>query len=290
MAQSNSNPLVYYASPGLMTDPQEYTHLFNGLPTKIPELVKVAQGLMLHIFWAERYGLKLSEERKQEVQLRFVVPQLARILELDNRPLTAVRPLEKKLVGNCRDFSVLMCAILRHQGVPARARCGFGTYFLPDHYEDHWVCEYWNANEERWILVDAQLDALQCQTLGIRFDPLDVPRDQFVVGGKAWQMCRAGEADPDKFGIFEWHGIWFVRGDLIRDFLALNKIEILPWDGGWGYLDRYDIEVTDENLNADVMDRIATLSLSGNEAFAEIRSTYETDKRFHIPADWNLRK
>jgi len=61
---------------------------------------------------------------------------------------------------------------------------------------------------------------------------------------------------------------------------------------GWrlGYLDRYDIEATDENLNADVMDRIAALSLSGNEAFAEIRNMYESDPRFHIPADWNLRK
>ncbi len=286
MVQSHSNPLTYYASPGLMTDPKEYVSMFNGLPTEIPELVKVVQGLMLHIFWAERYGVQLSEERKQEVQLRFVASQLARILELDNRSLTEARPLEQKLVGNCRDFSVMMCAMLRHQGVPARARCGFGTYFLPDHYEDHWVCEYWNANEERWILVDA----LQCQTLGIKFDPLDVPRDQFVVGGKAWQMCRAGEADPDKFGIFEWHGIWFVRGNLIRDFLALNKIEILPWDGGWGYLDRYDIEATDENLNADVMDRIAAFSLSGNEVFTEIRSTYENDPRFHVPVDWNLRE
>jgi hypothetical protein len=289
MAQSNSNPLTYYASSGLMTDPQEYAHLFNGLPTEIPELVKVVQGLMLHIFWAERYGLKLSEERKQEVQMRFVAPQLARILELDNRPLTAARPLEKKLVGNCRDFSVMLCALLRHQGVPARARCGFGTYFLPDHYEDHWVCEYWNADENRWVLVDAQLDALQRQVLGVKFDPLDVPRDQFVVGGKAWQMCRAGEADPDKFGIFEWHGLWFVRGDLIRDFLALNKIEILPWDGGWGYLEKRDFEATEEDMTATVMDRIAALSLSGNEAFTEIRNTYESDKRFHIPADWNLR-
>src|SRR6516165_7569409 len=28
-------------------------------------------------------------------------------------------------------------------------------------FEDHWVCEYWNGAEERWVLVDAQLDELQ---------------------------------------------------------------------------------------------------------------------------------
>jgi hypothetical protein len=131
-------------------------------------------------------------------------------------------------------------------------------------------------------MVDAQLDALQCEVLGIAFDPLDVPHGQFVTGGRAWQMCRAGEADPNKFGIFEWHGIWFVRGDLIRDFLALNKVEILPWDGGWGFLADED----EAKMEADLMDHIAELSLAGDEAFAEIRATYESDPRFHVPEEY----
>jgi hypothetical protein len=243
----------------------------------------VVQGLLIHIFWAERYGLKLPEERKeQEVNLRGVARKLKRIQELDTAPLTVERRLEEKLVGNCRDFSVLLCAMLRHQGIPARARCGFATYFLPDHYEDHWVCEHWKADERRWVMVDAQLDAFQREALGIAFDPLDVPPGQFVTGGLAWQMCRAGEADPDKFGIFEWHGIWFVRGDLIRDFLALNKVEILPWDGGWGFL------ADEQNMEAEIMDSITRLSLAGDEAFAEIRATYESDPRFHIPGEYTL--
>src|SRR5690606_37876997 len=102
----------------------------------------------------------------------------------------------RRLIGNCRDFTVMLCAMLQHQGVPARARCGFGAYFLPNHYEDHWVCEYWNADQGRWILVDAQLDTLQQEALKIGFDTLDVPHDQFITGGKAWQMTRSGEADP----------------------------------------------------------------------------------------------
>jgi hypothetical protein len=277
MLQTATNLHTYYAGPGVMTDPQQYATPFDDLPTGIPELVKVVQGLMIHIFWAERYGLTLSELRKEEVQLRQVDRQLNRLLELDDRPLTAARPLEQKLVGNCRDFSVMLCAMLRHQGVPARTRCGFGTYFLPDHYEDHWVCEYWNAAENRWILVDAQLDAFQQKTLKTQFDPLDVPRDQFIVGGQAWQMCRTGGADPEKFGIFEWHGIWFVRGNLIRDFLSFNKVEILPWDGGWGYLK------DETNMEAELMDHIAALTLAGDDAFTEIRTLYEQDEQFHIP-------
>jgi hypothetical protein len=283
MTESTLIPQEYYARQGMMTDPKEYAKLLDGLPTNIPSLCQVVQGLTVHTFWAERYGHKLSEERKQEVELRMVSRRLARTLELDGRPLTEARPLEKRLVGNCRDFSTLLCAILRHQGMPARARCGFGAYFLPNHYEDHWVCEYWKASEQRWVMVDAQLDAFQRDALQIQFDPLDVPNDQFLTGGRAWAMCRAGQADPDQFGIFDMHGMWFIRGDLGRDFLSLNKIEILPWDG-WGLLYKDEAQVTEDDRA--FLDRIAAMTIDSDKAFEQIRSVYENDTRFHIPPDW----
>ena len=280
---STKDALEYYARPGPMTDPQEYAGLFDGLPTEIPALCRIVQGLLIHIFWAERYGVTLSEERKEEVQIRSVAHKLARIRELDDRPLTVARPLEKRLVGNCRDFSTMLCAMLRHQGVPARARCGFGAYFQPHHYGDHWVCEYWEADDQRWVMVDAQLDPLQCQVLEIQFDPLDVPPDQFLRAGKAWLMCRAGQADPDRFGIFDMHGMWFIRGNVVRDLLSLNRIEILPWDG-WGLIAKEEQDISAEDI--ELLDRVATLTLAGNEAFSEVRSTYKNDDRLRIPPDW----
>ena len=155
LARLVSDPLVYYASAGLMTDPKESGAMFNGLPTSIPELCRVVQGVLVHVFWAERQGLKLSDERKQEVSNRSVADKLAMIRKLNDKPLTVARSPEERLVGNCRDFSVMLCAMLRYQGMPARARCGFGTYSQPDHFEDHWVCEYWKADERRWVMVDA---------------------------------------------------------------------------------------------------------------------------------------
>lgn len=286
MSESFRHALEYYAHQGLVTEPGEYVGLFDALPSEIPALCQIVQGVLLHIFWAERYGVELSEEREQEVNIRWVSRMLARVRELDGHPLTFARPLERRLVGNCRDFSTLLCAILRHQGIPARARCGFGAYFEPGHYEDHWVCEYWNAGEGRWMLVDAQLDEFQQEALGITFDTHDVPRDQFLVGGKAWQMCRAGQADPDSFGIFDMHGMWFIRGDLIRDLVSLNKIELLPWDG-WGLISKEE-----SDLSADdraVLDHIAELTLAiseSDEAFSEVRTLYENDARLRRPKDW----
>jgi hypothetical protein len=129
--------LSFFSQPGVITDPSPYPALLDGLPTDIAELCKLVQGVTVHIFWEERYGLKLSEERRVEVQLRTLSRRLARTLELDPHPLVQARPParppEKRIVGNCRDFSVLLVSILRHQGIPARARCGFGAYFIPGH-------------------------------------------------------------------------------------------------------------------------------------------------------------
>ena len=86
--------------------------------------------------------------------------------------------------------------MLRAQGVAARARCGFGAYFEKGKFVDHWVTEYWNEAQKRWVLVDPQLDARQRELFKVTFDPLDVPRDQFLVAGDAWQLCRGGKADP----------------------------------------------------------------------------------------------
>lgn len=275
--------LAYYAQPAPMTAPGAYASLFAGLPEDVPGLVACVQGLLLHIFWAERYGVRLSEERKGEVQIRPVERKLARMFELDPRPLSEPRPLERRLVGNCRDYSVLLCAMLRHRGVPARARCGFGTYFQPNHYEDHWVVEYWSAAEGRWVMVDAQIDELQRRALSLRFDPLDMPPGRFVTGGEAWQLCRSGRADPDSFGIWDMHGLWFVAGDLVRDLLALCKIEVLPWDG-WGLMRGPDDPYSAQELA--LLDRLAALTLAPDANLAELRALYTGEPRLRPPEGW----
>ncbi len=277
-----TDPLEFYATPGPLTEPGAMAALLNGLPRDVGDLVRVVQGLLVHVFWARRYGLELDEARSSEVQIRPLSAKLERIVELDPRPLTEPRDPDKRLVGNCRDFTLLLVGLLRHQGVPARARCGFGRYFEPGHYEDHWVGEYWNAAQGRWVLTDAQMDALQSDVLHLPFDPLDVPRDQFITGGHAWQLCRAGQADPQTFGIHDMSGLWFVRGNLVRDVAALNKMELLPWDS-WGLV---YVEGGDEALSAAdlaALDEMAALSGGDAAGFDPIQRLYESSDQWRVP-------
>ena len=282
-ADVRSSELTFYARQGPITDPGRLTMLLDNLPSDPGVLVKIVQGLIVHVFWAERYGLSLGEDRKQEVRLRSVPRMLSRVIELDDRPLTEARPLAAKLVGNCRDHSVLLASFLRHRGIPARARCGFATYFLPNHFEDHWVCEYWDAGRKRWVMVDAQLDALQRETLRVDFDTLDLPPGRFVTGGQAWALCADGRADPETFGIFDMRGRWFIRGNTVRDLLALAKLELLPWDG-WGLISLPDDGLSDDDRQ--LVDRVAELPAGLPGSLGEIAMLCGRDERIRPPEGW----
>lgn len=273
--------LDHYLSQDEVTDPRSLGVLFKDLPASVKELVKVVQNTIIHVYWSDRMGAKIERTRKdEEMNLRTVENILRRAVSMQGGSLLEERQMEDRVVGTCRDYSVLMVSMLRSKKIPARARCGFGTYFQPDHFEDHWVVEWWDREEERWVMTDAQLDALQMSVLGIKFDPMDMPRGQFVTGGEAWLMCRAGKNDPAKFGIFEFSGMDFIRGDLMRDFLALNKVEVLPWDF-WGLLKKpYDRLTSEETALFDRLAELTSPDLNGEDALAaldELQTIYENE-------------
>jgi hypothetical protein len=72
-------------------------------------------------------ALGLAPERLAETDLRPVSELAGRLLALDPAPLAVPREPEKRVVGTCRHFAVLSCALLRRAGIAARVRCGFAT-------------------------------------------------------------------------------------------------------------------------------------------------------------------
>ena len=123
----------------------------------------------------------------------------------------------------------MLCSFLRHKGVPARLRCGFGCYFAAG-WEDHWVCEHWDAAAGTWRLADAQIDDVLRARHSIGFDAADVPRTSFMTADQAWLHCRAGHSDFRSFGHGEEAGPWFVHVNVARDRLALHGIVTSRWD------------------------------------------------------------
>ena len=274
--------LNFYARPGPMTGAGRHAEALAKLPSDVSALAEVIQGLAIHQYMAEAYGFQVPEARKTESHIRAADRILDQILALDDRPLIAARPPEKRVVGVCHHFALLMTAMLRAKGIPARYRGGFGAFFNPPNFEDHVLCEYWNADQARWIQVDPQLDAVWRGGLKFKFDPLDVPRDQFLQTVYAWTQCRSGKADPAKFGIFvgDLRGLWFIAASLVRDVAALGRMEMLPWDC-WGIMPHPGQELDAGQLA--FFDRLAALTATPDQSHQELRALYEKDERVRVP-------
>jgi transglutaminase superfamily protein len=220
----------YYAVHSALTDPGPYAALIGGLPPDIPVLCRTLHGLLIHEAWIERSGLDPAAFAGQSRTTLSVPQRLEQLLAIDPGPLTTARPGKSRALCTCRDFALMLCGMLRHHGVPARVRCGFSRYLLANSYVDHWVCEYWARDGQRWVLVDAQLDEVHRNFLKFDFEPTDVPRSAFVTGVEAWKLCRSGVIDPAQLGQGTATGLFFARLNLARDLLSLAKAETSAWD------------------------------------------------------------
>lgn len=275
-----------YAAQSSITAPGEMEGWLRDLPRDPFALKRIAMQLVAHYRADDLAAFGISEDRVPEINLRFAATMLRRLHELDSGPLTGERASCNRIVGCCRDFTVLYLTLLRQVGVPARGRVGFATYFDPGWAVDHVVAEIWDAVEQRWRLVDAELpDAFVAKEDGVTLDTRDLPRDRFLVGGEAWARCRAGEADPERFVVAPdleappTRGWLQLRHNLIQDLVALNKREMLLWDT-WGLLsDTLPTAAEEAHL-----DHIAAITRRPGVTAAEARALYDSDPAVQVPA------
>ena len=172
-----SDIFAFYASHGPMTDPGEASALIDPLPMMWPPLAASSRD------WA---FMTLSRAISMALSRR----RIAWPRSICGRSLSVSRGSWSSTTSLCRSrgsrsvarfsaairFALMLVTLLRAKGVPARSRCGFAAYFNPPNFEDHWVCEYWDAQERRWRLADPQIDDVWRGRLNIGFDTLDLPR------------------------------------------------------------------------------------------------------------------
>ncbi|WP_433789490.1 transglutaminase-like domain-containing protein [Actinoplanes sp. CA-252034] len=222
---------IDYSAGGPLTD---LSTIEGGALADLPEDPVAICGLVhrLVIQPHDAGRLEMPPGRFDENQIRPAARLVSTLLGLDPSPLTVPRPPERRVVGTCRHFAVLACALLRHRGVAARARCGFATYFQPGLGLDHWVIEF-STGGSPWVRADPE-----AMGLTVLPTPEALTPGQFLTGGEAWAEFRAGRLDASRFGVrgTENFGPAEIRGNAIRDLAALNRVETLPWDE-WGRME-----------------------------------------------------
>ncbi|KAI8817683.1 uncharacterized protein EV422DRAFT_540507 [Fimicolochytrium jonesii] len=251
MTNSLTSPLdIFRAHPDETRLDELGKRLLDSVPDRQPAtLARAVQNIILHQQHIELCGAKAAfteADTERDLSLRSAQRIIDHWVARNPRnsssgsdtqttpSLVVPREASARVVGTCREFALLFTSFLRESGVPARPRVGFADYFSGegcDFFVDHWVTEFWHADAGRWVLADAELDDMVCKRNNILFDPLDVPRDRFLVGGDAWLAVEVEKRlQGDEFGMPWLKGVGMVAGAVERDLAALNGTSPLCWE------------------------------------------------------------
>ena len=258
-----------YAMQTEYSDPGVHAELYDALPDDIPGIAAVVRNLLIHYRGG---GIEFTGDRLAEIDHRWVSAMLTTDQKRNGTALAVPREPADRIVGCCRDYTLLFVSALRHKGIPARSRVGFAGYFSPGFSHDHVVAEYWNG--DRWVMIDSELDPAE----GRQFDVQDMPRGTFHSSAEVWLGVRAGVLDPDLYGVdpgLPFRGGWFVRNYVHLQHAHLNGDELLLWDN-WG-----PMSGTLDGADLDLTDQVATVMVAadnGDEAAVkEVTELYRTN-------------
>ncbi|WP_053752928.1 transglutaminase-like domain-containing protein [Streptomyces sp. MMG1533] len=279
--------LAFYATHAPFSDPGDLAHVYADLPRDPAQLARIARDLLIHRVEGDLFGHTHPVDRlHNDAETRYIDDILRILVERNDAPLHRRREPQDRFVGTCRDFSLLHCSFLRHFGVPARIRIGFADYWGSNGFHgDHVVTEYWDE-ERGWLFADAQLaDPFVTAHWKVDFDPMDVPRDRFVVAGEAWQAIRERGADEKTFGLHPpsegpFWGERYVAGSIRLDLAALNRVETLLWDV-WGEDEGKPGQPLPES-SRDFYDRVAPV-VCGEVSFEAAQQLFAEDDVLRTP-------
>jgi len=293
---TRNDVLEHFRRHSTNTNPGTFAPSYNALPTDLASTCRAVQSWLVHMFWIDEapYGvthaqIKASGRRMcEEFALSTAEERLASIFALDDRSLAEPRPADRRSVGCCRDYALMLTSVLRHRGIPARVRTGVALYFVaPDGpmIEDHYVTEHWNTAEERWQLTDPQIDELQRSAVDSELDVLDFSEDLFLTGARLVEAIRDGRV-PTTVGFPPVNvGATYGRNKLFADFASLTGYE-LPVHAWWGLGDPSSVEPGDDALVDRLIELAHAIDRNDVAALGEALHLSRTHPRLRMPAGY----
>ncbi len=293
----NQKILEHYLSFSTYTNAGLYRDMLRDtLPNDVREIGLLVRQNIIHRSTLEegnmgtnadlRFGdmTKVPWWRQAEDDVLVTAPaMLAELYRRDERGLVFDREPQNKLVLTCRFVAILTACILKAKGIPTRVRSGHASYFymsvLGDVSTDHWINQYWEEKEQRWITIDVDGSL----SLGENFDPYNVPEGKFDFPADTWLGIRSGVFDPQHFyNAAPKRGALVVLWSLFYDFHSLMNNEILYTQGpagGYGREEKFNILTPKELEKIDVL---ASYMQKPDEHFDELVHLWEHEKDFRL--------
>lgn len=210
-----SNPyLSHHLNFSSYTNPYTYSNLYEAIPSSIESICDLINVQLVHIGDEEMVNKTFSAERIEKDKTLISVLDMLKVLsERNPKGLTQERLPKERLVASCRSFALLLTSILKYKHIPSRVRAGFVPF--QDNFFDHWTCEYWNENKNKWLIVDADK----------RF--YDFPKSLFQTASQAWlQTCHQLISSDRYLCNDQWYGMNYIKENLICDYLCIIGKEI----------------------------------------------------------------
>ena len=285
--------LEHYRKVGTYSYAGLYKEYFQGLPDDISELGKLICSQVIHRITLKQGNTGANEKliygdmtkypwyrlRCEDDILLTAVAMTAELFRLDDRGFILQRATENKLVVTCRYVSVLMSAILKAKGIPCRSRAGFAPYFDENKSTDHWINQYWNERENRWITFDAD-GFFNDEDLG--FNQFDIPENKFDWAANTWLNIRNGKVDGRRFVYGDRLGTNSLKAvirAIFYDFHAIMNVEI-SYRFQPCYIDGKFDKLTENDLIE--IDELAKLMLQVDKNFDKLIALWNSNRKYRI--------
>ena len=260
------------------------------MPDNIPELAILICSQVIHritlkegntnanqsLLYGDMTRFPWYRMRCEDDILQTAVSMTAELFRLDNRGFVLERQVENKIVVTCRYVSVLITSILKAKGIPCRSRSGFAPYFKTGFSLDHWINQYWDKRQERWIAFDA--DFFEDNNLG--FNQYDIPTTQYDWAAYTWLAIREGKIDGDTFLYAGGEkSLKAVIRAVFYDFHSLMNNEI-SYEFQPTYIANKFDKLSEDDFKE--VDALARLMSNNDENFDTLLEIWNTNKKFRI--------
>ncbi|MGF7143305.1 hypothetical protein HNQ56_001728 [Anaerotaenia torta] len=281
----------HYLEVSAYTYAGAYKDYFQSLPDDIPTLGRLVCGQVIHPsffftpvskYMEDKYFGKLSSFQKHrflnEDELFVTAAAMtAELFRLDERGFVEDKDVTGRLSVSCRQASVLMTAILKAKNIPCRSRAGFIDFGDDSSsYIEHWVNEYWNDNEQRWVLMD--IDGYYEFESRFGYSQFDLPVRKFISGADAWLRIRCGTLDKTKIIIDEAEPGQGIYSYMMMDFHSLMNNEIFYSFLPKHFYNNY-AKITEDELCG--LDDLARLAKNPDDNFNELYEIWNNNEKYY---------
>lgn len=299
MKEHKQKILEFYKKTSLYTDLGLYKEFAINLPNDLEKLCLLQRHQVIHpfdltneeirkssnCFYGDMTKIKKTSLIYENDLYPTAIAMVAELLRRDKK-YSMNRKIEDKIHVCCRENAILLVSILKAKGYAARVRSGFAKFVNIDGSKagDHWISEYYNEKEDRWVLVDADMyfDEEILREYHIDFNLLDIPCDKFISGADAYLGLRKNRYNDSEIYFASTpitYGIKAALRGLFYDFHSLMNDEII-----FHFVPKYILDknyvLTEEEYKD--LDELAQSMLDPDKNFDKLQKIWNSNSKFRV--------